>query len=118
MGYLLIGNLKWTIYAFGFFTYQFDHEFESFGDYSKAAGYLLVIMLIVVYPLLFMYFLLKHQDQLDTPSSKAKYGMIYDGIYTESKYALVYSTVFCLRRLYIVLINIAFNKSCPFTNFE
>ena len=118
MSYLLIGNLKWTIYVFGFFSFHFDQGLESFEDYSKFTGYLIVIMFILVTPLLFMYFLLKYQDQLDSARSKAKYGMAYDGIYTKSKYALIYSTVFCLRRLYIVLINISFNTSCPFTNFE
>ena len=62
LSYLLLGNLKWTIYVFGFFFYHIEKGVESGVDYFKVGGYILVIMFIIVYPLLFMFFLLKYQD--------------------------------------------------------
>ena len=32
LSYLLIGNLKWTVYAFGFFLLQFNQGFKSAND--------------------------------------------------------------------------------------
>ena len=114
ISYLLVGNLKWTIYAMGFSLYQNN---KGFVDLFKATTYHLLISFIALYPLLFMYFLFKYQDKLDIARIKAKYNSAYDGIYTESKYALLYSTMFCLRRFYLVLINVTFNASCPWTHF-
>ena len=49
---------------------------------------------------------------------KRKFNTLYDGIYTDSKQALLYNTVFCLRRFWIVVINITFNPACPWTDFS
>ena len=79
ISYLLLGNLKFTIYAVGFLLYQSGNGFD---DLFQATAYLLVIIFIVVYPLVFMYFLFKYQDKLDLAMIKAKYNSAYDGIYT------------------------------------
>ena len=111
--YLIVSNLKLTITAWAFFIYQY-----SDGVQIKAAGFFVGIIALLIYPVLFMYFLLKNQDSLEEPKTRQKYSSVYDGIYTESKQALLYNTVFCLRRFYIVLVNTVFNVSCPFTDFE
>ena len=49
---------------------------------------------------------------------KKKFNTAYEGIDTESKYALLYGTIFSVRRLLFVLINISLNAECPWTNFE
>lgn len=47
-----------------------------------------------------------------------KHSTIYQGIRIESKEALLYNVVFCVRRFYIVLINFYFAPAFPFSDYE
>ena len=111
--YLIVSNLKLTITAWAFFISYYSERSPY-----KAAGFLIGIKVLLFYPILFMVFLIKNQDKLEDPKVRQKYSSAYDGIYTESKQALLYNTVFCLRRFCIVLVNIVFSVSCPFTDFQ
>ena len=52
------------------------------------------------------------------PVFKKKFSTLYDGMYTNGKLTLLYNTIFCMRRFFIVVINVALNSGFPLTNFE
>ena len=116
--YMFVSNLKLTALIWGFFIYSYNKGFSSPKNFYYTLGYLLGLVFVLIYPIFIMYFLQKNQDILETRQMKRKYSTAYDGIYTESKQALLYNSVFCLRRFHIVLINITLNAECPWTNFE
>ena len=99
------------IWAFFFSSLESGSTF-----YTSAYGVGLVFLL--VYPCCLMVLLLKHQDILMEPKVKSKFDALYDFIDTNSKKALLYNPIFCMRRFYIVAINVILNAECPWTNFE
>ena len=63
--YMIVSNLKLTITAWAFFIYQY-----SDGAQVKAAGFFVGILVLLIYPVLFMYYLLKNQDILEEPKTR------------------------------------------------
>ena len=87
-------------------------------DTFTITGIVLVILFLIVYPLFTMFFLIKHQDKMKENTFKRKFSTLYDGMYTESKQVLLYNTVFCMRRFFLVFINVSLNVECPWTDLK
>ena len=49
---------------------------------------------------------------------KQKFETLYHGIHTNKLQALIYKSIFCVRRFNIVLVNIIFSPGFPFTSFK
>jgi len=114
--YMIISNLKLTFTLWGFLLAAYS--FETTQESLKTIGYLAGIGLLLVWPLFIFVFLQKNQDRLDEPKFVEKHATIYQGIKVESKSALLYNVVFCVRRFYLVLINMYFSPQFPLSNFE
>lgn len=55
-------------------------------------------------PVLFRYILHRNQDNLEKPSMHAKIGSLYLGLKEDNKGAMMYSSVFMIRRLFFVML--------------
>ena len=62
--------------------------------------------------------MLKNQGRLHEPKFAQRWDTLYQGIHQNYKGALFYNAIFCLRRFYLVLINMIFSPGFPITNFE
>ena len=114
--YMIISNHKLTYTAFGFFVSSL--AFTTLTQKGMTIGCAFVLLFLIVYPLAQMYFLIKYQDRLEEKKVIQRFSTLFDGMKTESKLALLYNTVFGMRRFFIVLINISLSPNCPWSNFE
>lgn len=57
-----------------------------------------LILSFVAVPILFIYTMWKHRENLNTLSTRNSIGTLYHGIDTESNFALSYTIVFLARR--------------------
>lgn len=115
--YMITSYLKMQISLWTFFIFSYSLGFEKIADALSTIGAFVGIIFFLAYPVFIMFFLFKNQDTLDTEQMKKKFSTAYEGINTESKYALLYGTVFSVRRFLFVMINISFDAECPWTNF-
>ena len=114
--YMIISNHKLTYTAFGFFIYSLT--FASLAQKGMTIGCALVILFLLVYPVAQMYFLIKYQDRLEEKQVRQRFSTLFDGMKTNSKMAMLYNSVFGMRRFYIVFINVTLSPNCPWSNFE
>ena len=110
---MIVSNMELTIMLWGYFFSSVEAE-SNFYTFAYGAG----VAFLLVYPLCIALFLLKNQGRLLDKNFKIKFDALYDFINTDSKEALLYNPIFCIRRFYIVLINIVFNVECPWTDYS
>ena len=63
---------------------------------------LVFLVIIVVWPIFMIVFLYKKRDRLEEKEFKTKVVSMYSGIKTKKFVALIYTAVFCIRRLLLV----------------
>ena len=114
--YMIVINLKLTVtvWAFFFLTYTSYYKWTPLVRLLTING----IFFLLVYPVFLSGFLIKNQIRLEEPYFKKRFSTAFDGIEIEYKQALIYGTVFLVRRFWIVFANIMLNADCPWTNFE
>lgn len=94
--YMIISNLKLTYTLWGFLIAAFS--FASTIATVTTIGYMIAISLLCAWPVFILYFLQKNQDRLEEPIMVQKHSTIYQGINVQSKTALLYNVIFCVRR--------------------
>lgn len=73
-------------------------------DYFSSITAIMFGVLVIVFPLISLYFLLKRRRLLKKVRTKAKYGMLYEEMRYTDKWASVFHVIFCLRRLFMTLL--------------
>ena len=114
--FMIVSNMELTVTVWGYFIYSYGQDSLEYKLYATC--YAVGIVGMLIYPLFLMVFLMRNQSTLGTPRKMRKFSSIYDGIDFDSRQALLYSTIFSLRRFYIVYVNVAFNAGFPLTNYS
>ena len=114
--YLIVSNLKLNFTTWAFLISKWS--FESFKEGAQTFIMSSVIFFLLLWPLLIVAFMLKNQHRLHKPDFAQKWETLYQGIHLNSKAALVYNAIFCLRRFYIVFVNMIFSPGFTGTEFE
>ena len=65
-----------------------------------------------------MYGLIKNQHRVEEVKFNRQFNSVLKGVKVHSKEALLYDSVFCIRRFYIVFINLTMSPGMPLTGFE
>jgi len=65
---------------------------------GQIISYLSISMIFILLPFLSLYILTKKSDQLKEERMKESIGELYEGIKLKSKYTLIYTFIFVLRR--------------------
>ena len=107
--YLIEGNLFITYEAIFYIKEKgsFDDTKASFNTLLRIIVLIILVLWIVfatVYPTL-------NKSKLEEPTFKRKFGSLYTGISTKRCIAIIYTAVFCLRRLALVLFLLWLGKS-------
>ena len=113
---MLTSNLKLNFTTWAFLLSNFS--FSSFSQGMQTLAFISMMIGIYLWPIWVMYFMLKNQARTFVESFQAKWDTLFQGIRTESKSALIYNSIFSIRRAWIVLLNIFFTPGFPLSNFE
>lgn len=105
--YLVVSNLKLTVTIFGFLVAKWS--FESFVTGATSVALLFGVFGLIVWPLFIMFTLERNFFKLEEDAFKKRHETIYQGIQTSSREALLYYSVFAMRRFYLVVINVVFS---------
>ena len=81
-------------------------------------GYSLVIAVLVIWPIWSSFFLLKNQARLTDEVFSTKFSTLYQGIKLNSFRALLYNSVFSVRRFEIILMNVFFTANSPLSGID
>ena len=73
---------------------------------------------LVCYPVLVMIGLLRNKHRVDEKKFNRAFNQLWSGINTNSSQALLYESIFCIRRFYIVLINVTLSPTALLNDFE
>ena len=96
------------------FALLLNANFDSFyGGAATILQLLIAAFLSIFWPILIARFLFKNKTRLALPEFKSKYGSLYQNIWTFRSRELLYNTIFCARRLALVLCLVFFGKSNP-----
>ena len=104
--YLIKSNLVLTHNTFIFLAFLMG--FNTFTDAISSVINLLVLVVVIVWPILISWFLIKNKDNLDTEDFKTKYQSLYQGLKIERWYYLLYNSAFCIRRFLLALAYVCF----------
>ena len=114
--YMIVSNLKLNFTTWAFLISQWS--FETFTKGTQSIVKLSVLIGICLWPLWIMYFLFKNQNRLLEPKFAQRWDTLYQGIHQDEKEDLLYNAIFCLRRFYIVFVNMILSPGFPGINFE
>ena len=81
-------------------------DFDGSNKSNLIAALFLVLSLIImtVLPLILIHVSFKHKDKLDDPEILDKFGFLYEGMKTDSKWCSLFNLFFILRRTIFALI--------------
>ena len=99
--YLITSNLKLT--HNGIFILYFNASFESVKNGILTSLNIVILVIIALWPIFITVFLLYNKDHLNEKSFQRKFYSMFLGNYTGRKRTVIYHTVFCCRRMFIVL---------------
>ena len=77
---------------------------ESIENTVATAVQIVILTLIVAWPIFLILFLYNKRNKVNDQTFKAKVVSMYSGIKTKKFQALMYTAIFCLRRLLLVCI--------------
>jgi len=114
--YMIVSNLKLNYTIWGFLI--FYYSFESHKSMAITCVLMAALYFLVCYPVLIMIGLLRNQHRVEEKKFNHAFNQLWQGINTNSSRALLYESIFCIRRFYIVLINVSLSPTEPLNNFE
>ena len=106
--YMIEANLGMTHNCI-FFLYisgGFDDLNQGFGSSIR----IVLLVITVIWPFSVIAFLWKWRSLVDSKNFQEKYLSIYQGLKSDKFPALVYTPIFCIRRLFLVLTLLALNR--------
>lgn len=107
--YLIEGNLFITYEAIFFLK---KHGSFSTTELSLSTTFRILILIILVLWIIFAsFYIVMKQQNLEEPTFKRKFGSLYTGLNTNHRPAIMYTAVFCLRRLLLVLCLLWFDQN-------
>ena len=65
--------------------------------------FLVATFLVLVWPTIIIWSLLRNRDRLDDNDFKGRFGSLYQGIWTDKPSEFLYNFFFCIRRLLLVI---------------
>ena len=110
--YMTVSNLKLNFTLWGFLIYHYTSGHWMMLVFGTILG------LVILYPGLLMYGLIKNHHRVEEVKFNRQFNSVLKGIKIHSKEALLYDSVFCIRRFYIVFINLTMSPDMPLTDFE
>ena len=113
--YMIVSNLKvnYTVTAFLVSSWSF----ATFMSGIVTSGFIIALIGICFFPVAIIIFMSKNYDRLEDNVFRKKWDALYQGLHTNSKAALMYNSVFCVRRSYIVFANLIFSPGFALTDF-
>ena len=97
---MIESNLKMTHNCVFFLA--ITGAFDEVEDKVSTIATITILTIIVLWPVFMTIFLFCKQKKLDNAKFKRKFVSMYNGV-TKEKLALMYTSVFCVRRLLLVL---------------
>jgi C4-dicarboxylate transporter len=82
--------------------------------FSFFISYFFGSICLIIIPVSLLFMLSRNPETLDSKEAYKKYGSLYDGLNTKSRWCLLYNVLFIVRRLALLLI--MFNKRLQDTN--
>ena len=110
--YMTVSNLKLNYTVWGFMIVYWNAL-----NLVNAGVCGVILCFIVLYPGLVIVGLLKNHHRIEEEKFKTAFNSLFNGIQTRSKQALIYEAIFCIRRFFIVFVNISLSSNVPLNNF-
>ena len=101
--YMIESNLKMTHNSI-FMLYISGSFGETISATIRSSIQLIILILIVIWPIFLILFLYSYRNKVNEPDFRAKVVSMYGGIKTTKFSSLIYTSLFCLRRLLLVCI--------------
>jgi len=87
------------------------------GDYFSSITAIIFVVLVILFPFVVLFLMIKHRKQLSEERALIKFGMLYEEMDSTRIPALLFHVVFCLRRLFMTLL-IFFLESYAFVQVQ
>lgn len=85
-------------------VYEITKAYQEGVDSLNLAVAIITIIYLIAFPVLSMIFLLKNLKRLQTKRMISKYGSLYQNVDPTRPEALMFTTLFCFRRLHFSLL--------------
>ena len=99
--YMIESNLKITHNCIFFLA--MGASFDSVDDSYATAIQIILFVIICIWPFFAVVFLCLKRKKLEDRSFKTKCGSMYNGLKTYANGALLYTSIFCIRRFLLVV---------------
>ena len=110
--YMIESNLKVT--SDSFFYLFVNTDYNSFDKKIQSAIRIVIVAILIIWPLFVIGFLHWRRSELENEEFKKKFISMYVGIKIKKMSSLMYTSVFCFRRLLLVLAFVVFGKNVVF----
>ena len=75
---------------------------------------ILALLFVFLYPGFIMFVIQKNVNRIEEKKFKTAFNELFKGIFTDSRQALLYEPIFCIRRFLIVFTNVVFTFELSF----